>query len=213
MKTRNNMKYVHEKFLLWGNKEEKRPPLTLESAYKGVVKILKTIKTTIGQVYEAGKHLFIVKKPNDPNVAIYRDAKRVGQDKPHMMRFERLQPYIELLGMKGLNKVGNEYGRFQFEENLFDQDRKMGTSPKGTASKRVLAPKRTKKGEMVKIEEKIEGFLQGKNKPKKGAFHRWLGKAEDSPITAADIAKGLASKDPHVRKMANFAKNARKWKH
>jgi len=53
----------------------------------------------------------------------------------------------------------------------------------------------------------IEGPIE------KGAFHRWLGKSEDSPITEADIKKGLASKDPHVRKMANFAKNARKWKH
>lgn len=42
---------------------------------------------------------------------------------------------------------------------------------------------------------------------KKGAFHRWLGKSEDSPITAADIQKGLNSRDPHARKMAQFAKN------
>lgn len=48
---------------------------------------------------------------------------------------------------------------------------------------------------------------------KKGAFHRWLGKPEDAKITNEDIARGLASKDPHVVKMANFAKNARKWHH
>jgi hypothetical protein len=47
---------------------------------------------------------------------------------------------------------------------------------------------------------------------KKGAFHRWLGKAEDSPITTADIERGKRSDDPHVRKMANFAKNAKGWK-
>jgi hypothetical protein len=46
----------------------------------------------------------------------------------------------------------------------------------------------------------------------KGAFHKWLGKKESEPITEADIKKGLASKDPHVVKMANFAKNAKKWK-
>jgi hypothetical protein len=46
----------------------------------------------------------------------------------------------------------------------------------------------------------------------KGAFHRWLGKSEDQPITESDIKKGLNSKDPHVNKMANFARNARKWK-
>jgi len=48
---------------------------------------------------------------------------------------------------------------------------------------------------------------------KKGAFHRWLGKNEISPITDADIRKGLASNDPNVVKMANFARNARKWHH
>jgi len=48
---------------------------------------------------------------------------------------------------------------------------------------------------------------------KKGGFHKWLGKPEDEPITQADIEKGLASEDPHVRKMAQFAKNAKKWHH
>lgn len=48
---------------------------------------------------------------------------------------------------------------------------------------------------------------------KKGGFHEWLGKKPDEPITDADIEKGLKSKDPHVRKMAQFAKNAKKWKH
>ena len=44
----------------------------------------------------------------------------------------------------------------------------------------------------------------------KGRFHRWLGKSEDEKLTKADIAKGLASKDPKVRKMAQFAENFRK---
>ena len=48
---------------------------------------------------------------------------------------------------------------------------------------------------------------------KKGLFHKWLNKPEDEPITDADIKRGLASDDPHVRKMAQFAKNARSWKH
>jgi hypothetical protein len=55
-----------------------------------------------------------------------------------------------------------------------------------------------------------------KNRPpihvRKGAFHRWLGKKPDSPITAADIAKGKASANPHVVKMANFAANSKKWR-
>jgi len=46
---------------------------------------------------------------------------------------------------------------------------------------------------------------------RKGAFRKWLGKKPDSPITAADIAKGKASNDPHVVKMATFAASAKKW--
>ena len=46
---------------------------------------------------------------------------------------------------------------------------------------------------------------------KKGAFHAWLGKPLDQPITDADIAKGLASKDPHARRMAHFARVSRGW--
>jgi hypothetical protein len=41
---------------------------------------------------------------------------------------------------------------------------------------------------------------------KKGAFHAWLGKSEDQPITAADIAKGKAA-GGHAEKMATFAQN------
>ncbi len=48
---------------------------------------------------------------------------------------------------------------------------------------------------------------------KPGAFHAWLGKKEDEAITEADIEKGLKSDDPHVNKMAQFAKNAKSWKH
>ena len=47
----------------------------------------------------------------------------------------------------------------------------------------------------------------------KNAFHEWLGKSPDEPITMSDIKIGLRSDDPHVRKMAGFAKNARNWNH
>lgn len=43
-------------------------------------------------------------------------------------------------------------------------------------------------------------------KENKGAFHRWLGKSEDQPITAADIAKGKAA-GGHAAKMATEAQN------
>lgn len=45
---------------------------------------------------------------------------------------------------------------------------------------------------------------------KKGAFHAWLGKKPDEPITDADIAKGKAA-GGHPAKMAHFAEQARKW--
>jgi hypothetical protein len=44
----------------------------------------------------------------------------------------------------------------------------------------------------------------------KGAFHAWLGKPLDQPITAADIAKGKAA-GGHPAKMAHFAEQAAKW--
>jgi hypothetical protein len=47
---------------------------------------------------------------------------------------------------------------------------------------------------------------------KKGAFHAWLGKDPSQPITGADIQRGLAA-GGHAAKMANFAKNARRWHH
>jgi len=47
---------------------------------------------------------------------------------------------------------------------------------------------------------------------KKGAFHAWLGKSTDEPITDADIEKGLKA-GGHAAKMANFAKNARHFHH
>jgi hypothetical protein len=40
----------------------------------------------------------------------------------------------------------------------------------------------------------------------KGGFHRWLGKPESEPITAADIAKGKAA-GGHAEKMTVFAEN------
>jgi hypothetical protein len=54
---------------------------------------------------------------------------------------------------------------------------------------------------MMETEEVLALEAAGKDKKevkvKKGGFHKWLGKSEDEPITATDIAK----------KMAQFAKN------
>lgn len=49
--------------------------------------------------------------------------------------------------------------------------------------------------------------LEASFEVEKGAFHKWLGKKPGEKITNKDIEKGLASKDAHVKKMAQFAKN------
>lgn len=49
-------------------------------------------------------------------------------------------------------------------------------------------------------------------KIEKGAFHKWLGKKPGAPLTDEDIDRGMRAPDPHVRRMAQFAKNARDGK-
>lgn len=46
----------------------------------------------------------------------------------------------------------------------------------------------------------------------KGKFTRWCKRQGYGGVTAACINKGKNSKSASVRKMATFAKNARKWK-
>jgi hypothetical protein len=46
-----------------------------------------------------------------------------------------------------------------------------------------------------------------------GALHRALGISQDQKIPPAKLREALRSKDPHVRKMANLAKNMKSWKH
>lgn len=51
------------------------------------------------------------------------------------------------------------------------------------------------------------------NPKNKGKFARAVGKKPGTPITSKDISKGLNSSNPKEREEANFARNARKWKH
>ena len=44
------------------------------------------------------------------------------------------------------------------------------------------------------------------NPKHEGLFHKDVGKSKDSPITAADVMKGLSSGSAAVRKRANFAR-------
>ncbi len=47
----------------------------------------------------------------------------------------------------------------------------------------------------------------------KGLLHKDLGIKASAPIPAADLMKALHSKNPSVRKRANFARNAKSWNH
>ena len=48
-------------------------------------------------------------------------------------------------------------------------------------------------------------------KSHKGLLHRDLGVAQGKPIPEAKLAAAKKSKDPKVRKRAQFAENAKKW--
>lgn len=45
----------------------------------------------------------------------------------------------------------------------------------------------------------------------KGRLHEALGVPADKRIPAAKLEKASHSTDPHMRQMANYAKNARHW--
>lgn len=47
---------------------------------------------------------------------------------------------------------------------------------------------------------------------KEGAFTAWCKRQGYDGVTQECIQKGLASDNPTIRKRANFARNARKWK-
>ncbi len=51
-------------------------------------------------------------------------------------------------------------------------------------------------------------------KSREGSFTKWAkkqGKTKDGKITDAAIQAGLNSKDPRIRRKANFARNSRSW--
>lgn len=67
--------------------------------------------------------------------------------------------------------------------------------------------KKDKKKDDIKIKPSKEGSFTAIAK-RDGGIDKETGKIKESFID-----KELHSKDPKVRKKANFAKNARKWKH
>lgn len=50
-------------------------------------------------------------------------------------------------------------------------------------------------------------------KSHEGLLHKNLGVSKKKKLTMDQIMSALHSQDPDVRKRANFARNARKWKH
>lgn len=47
----------------------------------------------------------------------------------------------------------------------------------------------------------------------KGRLHKALGIPQDQPIPLEDLNEAMQSKNPHMRKMASYAKTMRSWKH
>lgn len=50
------------------------------------------------------------------------------------------------------------------------------------------------------------------SKSKEGSFTAWCRSKGYDGVTAECIAAGLKSKDPGIRKKANFAKNSKGWR-
>ena len=65
---------------------------------------------------------------------------------------------------------------------------------------------------MVKTKSKIH--IKKENRGKFTAWAKKKGMAKkNGKVSSKAIAAGLKSKDPAVRKRANFARNAKKWRH
>ena len=58
---------------------------------------------------------------------------------------------------------------------------------------------------------KAKNWIAGAVKPShKGMLHRALHVPEEKPIPASKLAQAAKSKNPHMRRMANFAKNVKR---
>jgi hypothetical protein len=64
---------------------------------------------------------------------------------------------------------------------------------------------------MNKYLEKLAGIRIRPSR--KGLLHKKLGVPEDKKLSEHLLEQALHSRDPEERKEANFAINARKWKH
>lgn len=90
---------------------------------------------------------------------------------------------------KNLENLKNDFGKFIDEE----EKEKMASSDSGHDQKEV------------------ESFHRSLHHLNKGGLHRALGVKEGEPIPASKLSSALKSKNPHMRKMAQFAQNTKSW--
>lgn len=60
-------------------------------------------------------------------------------------------------------------------------------------------------------QEEVASFHRSLHHLNKGGLHRALGVKEGEPIPANKLSSALKSKNPHMRKMAQFAQNTKSW--
>jgi hypothetical protein len=65
--------------------------------------------------------------------------------------------------------------------------------------------------EMEHGQEEVASFHRSLHDLNKGGLHRALGVKEGTPIPADKLSGALKSKNPHMRKMAQFAQNTKSW--
>ena len=104
-------------------------------------------------------------------------------------------------------KLGNKTFPVKEKKKLEDEGNAFGQ-----------AVQNTPKGQEIKVHGHSTGEIKKENDPKwiqhahvkKGGLHKALHVAQGEKIPAAKLSKALHSKNPHVKHMAQFAKNVKK---
>jgi hypothetical protein len=140
------------------------------------------------------------------------DADQKKKDDQKRREERRKEPVEEGKSFKRNDDEDGDVKQKRKEDQKRREERKQEPVEEGKSFKRNKDDDADakKKEDQKRREEKRREPVEEAENIKKGAFHKWLGKSENSPITDADIKKGLNSRDPHARKMAQFAKNMEK---
>ena len=153
--------------------------LTLKGAYRNDVKAIEKSVTRSKYVRKAVKKLADVDRLNNEEVVAETNYATCPSSDPGCNK-------TDLMSTGRMASKFKRAIRFDQKKKKKFRDAAVTGNPRDFANEEV-------------VNEKI-GHV------KKGAFHAWLGKSPDEPITAADIRKGLAA-GGHAAKMAEFAKN------